>query len=272
MDYILLLLLSLFSVTHENTEKIDIVNSYRIGGINQRTAEYIHTSLPENFNVPINVDNCQQAIKILENSKKPVIAVWDAIVHSTSFDKSCDVFDNDKFVMIYAESYYSICGLKTNKFASYEKLMEGAKIGVPDYFIMKTQLSETLKNMKSKSNMIPYMSSKEVLAALEIGEIDFAYTGRVSSNMNCVLTHDPLSTAVRSTSEYFQGPFSTSGHKIVIIGANVDKEYTHEKLQITLENSNWNLVFTGYNTSGLSVEQQYSTLIDGINQLKKIIE
>jgi hypothetical protein len=257
------------------SEKIDIVNGYRIGGLNHKTSEYIQKSFPDVFNDLTNVGNCADAVNILKNTSKPTIAVWSISDTATAPDKACSIANEENFLTVYSNAYYSVCSLKTNDENDLEKLLSGeSKIGLANFILAKTQLEKALSEIKSNSSMIPYGTSSDMLAALEIGEIDFVYTGRINENMNCVLTNDPNAQNIAKMSDYFDGPFTEFGNTISVIAVNVDKAYVKKLIYGTYKNENWSDVFKGYNNeiSKMLVNEQYKKINDEIKAFLDILE
>ena len=240
-------MLAFASLASAEAAKIDIINAYKVGGMLQKTGDYIHTSLPDQFNEPTNVGSCAAAATILANTDKPTIAVWNMVEHATTEDTTCNIATSDNFISIYTQSYYSFCGLTDNKDNTLEMLLNGnKKVAVMDSALTKLQLEKALQGIHSNATLVPYPTSADVLAALEIGEVDYVYTGRLSDDMTCVLTHNPESQ-IAKVSDYFTDPFAYSGFKVVVLGVNVDKEQIKATLDSTHLNADWSEKFTGYN-------------------------
>lgn len=214
---------------------IDVLNHYRVGGSFHRSSVSLNEHNP-NFNEPINLGSCSEVINYLDNTKEPTIAIWDYLGNELSGLCSAEEY----YITTYVSSYYNICTLGDK---DIDDLLEGGKVGVGDWYTVKKAASETLDGIGSDAQIVPYSTSRDYLIALEIGEIDYVYTHRPKSNMNCILSNDPNSTEVTYTGTLYDGPFKNFSSDISIIGKNVDKDEIQSMIIDASRNSNFVEIF-----------------------------
>jgi len=238
MIKILSILLVIFaSVANASTTNIDVLNSYRVGGSFHRSAVSLNEHNPT-FNEPINLNSCSEVIHYLDQTDEPTIAIWDYMSHELS--GRCDV--KDYYITTYVSAYYNICTLNDN---NIEDLIEGGKVGVADWYTVKTAARETLKGMGSNSKVIPYSTSRDYLLALEIGEIDYVYTHKPKENMKCIMSNDPNGD-VPYTGDFYDGPFKNFSSDISIIGTNVNNDEVRSLITDSATNSEFVEIFPYY--------------------------
>lgn len=273
-----ILLTSLFcvlAVSATASEKINIINHYKVGGVNHRAAEYVSRSNSTAFEEVTNVGTCLDVVKILKNTDKPTIAVWDMVGLATRQDKSCDIVTQQNFITIYATAYNKICIHKNADDNALTKLLtDDVKVGFPaSTHLYKVLIENTLKQLNDKATAVPYKNTGELFAALEIGEINYTYAGSTRDFTKCILTADSTSTDIPSFSEYFDGAFSTANYSIVFIGVNIDKDKVNTLLETTYYNSDWNDTFLGYTyvLAKKPIQYQYDFLVNSISTFTNIL-
>lgn len=229
------------SVATANT--VDVLNSYRPGGSFYNSGVSLHEYNPDYFNEVTSVGSCTEALTILKHTNKPTIAIWDYLSHEIAKNNSCKI-DENMFITTYVSAYYNFCSIRDNYDLEY-LLTNNTKVGVADWYTVKTALSKTLKEIGSPSKIVSYSTSKDYLLALEIGEIDYVYTNRPTENMNCVLSNDPESD-IKHTGDLYSHPLSRFSSDIAIIGVNVDKDEIQKAIVDSSSNSKWSKTFNYY--------------------------
>lgn len=270
MKKIMYILFSLiFTINTAYADDIKVINPYSIGGMAHKTASYLNTQFPEVFTEVLKVNNCAQAVKILESTDEPTIFMWDILGSAVTSDKTCHVINEENFVSIYSSAYYSVFALESNPENNLDKFMNGkAKIGASSAsgLLQKIQMRKMLEGLESNSKYVPYASSGDAIAALEIGEVDFVLTGRARPHFKQIISGDPNSKDVPSISDYFDNSFSRPGNYLSILGVNVDKEEVNLYLKETYQEKDWKDIFPGYNyeLSKLSPEDQFKFLMKDV--------
>jgi len=260
----------IFSMSVAYADGIKVINPYSVGGMAHKTASYLNTEFPEVFTEVLKVSNCTEAVKIMESTKEPTIFMWDILGSAVTSDKTCHVINEENFVSIYSSAYYSVFALESNPENNLDKFMNGeAKIGASSAsgLLQKIQMNKMLEGLESNSKYVPYASSGDAIAALEIGEVDFVLTGRAKPHFKAIITGDPSSNNIPSMSDYFNNSFSKPGNYLSILGVNVDKEKVRKYLSKTYEDENWNQTFLGYNynLSKMSSKEQFNYMMNDVN-------
>jgi hypothetical protein len=253
-------------------DTIDVVNGNRIGGVSHKILENIVANSDGAFGEIRNFGTCAEVVNYMSNTDRPTITSWDILRHATSEDKTCDYASLDTFVTVYGRAYFNVCTLTERAENSLERFVSGnARFGVNDYFTDIVQVENILEGVGSNASIVRYPASPELLAALEIGEVDFIYTTRKRENMTCVLTMDPnTNDGTARAIDYFDNSFATAAFTAVILGANVDPNQVRELIAASAQSEQWVNEFPHYDTSALATDsatqfKQLTVEIDEFN-------
>lgn len=256
------------------SEPVDILFFNSVGGTTHNAA----LNLIENSSVfardTVNLPNCAAAANYLKNTDKPTVAIWDIQNYALSEDKSCDIVDENTFVTVYSQAFYNICTLTVNSEQNtMARLLEGdAKIGGFNGLVEQAQLKGIMKELASTSRIVPYSSTGDMLAALEIGEVDYLYTARYTDKMSCVATADPYSDSdVPRLNTMIDSPLSESSFSLVVVGVNVDKSSVHEAVRQAVQSENWRTKFPAHKSvlAEKAPEEQFSIMTATIESLRE---
>lgn len=244
-------------------EKIQIVTGYGLTGSTGNALNNIRNGNPDMFTEVTKVEGCVAAKNILENTDKPTITIWDNVNHVTAADQSCLLMNEDNLLTIYGASYYYVCS-KADSGKDLNNLLnnENATIGYFGDAISKRKVDGLLTAINGKAKGVPYPTSKEYLAALEIDEVDYVYTTRNKPEYNCVLTTDPNDADIKSAADYELNEYTTASFKLPVLAVNVDMEEVKKIVDSTTKSEFWSTKFYRFsdNLTFLSRVEQYKAL------------
>jgi hypothetical protein len=258
----------------QSSESIDVLFFNSVGGTTHNAALNLIETSDMFTKDTVNLPNCAAASNYLKNTDKPTVAIWDIQNYALSEDKSCDIVDENMFITVYSQAFYNICTLTTNaEQNTMERLLSGdAKIGGFNGLIEQAQLKGIMKELGSSSRTVPYSSTGDMLAALEIGEVDYLYTARYTDKMTCVATADPYSDGdVPKLNTMIDSPLSESSFSLVVIGVNVDKSEVHEAVRQAVQNENWKTKFPAHKSvlAEKTTEEQFSIMSTTVESLRE---
>ena len=203
-------------------EPLNVLSSYRVGGSFYRASASLNAHDPAAFEEVTSVGSCAETLAILKNTDEPTIAIWDYLSHEIAENDACKI-DDDMFITNYVATYLNICSTK-EEYDLEHLLHNPVKVGVSKWFTARQSAAKILESIGSPAVLVTYKTSRDYDLALEIGEIDYAYTHQPTEKMFCALSNDPNSTEVKHTGELYDHPFAEMGNNIAIIGVNVEKD------------------------------------------------
>jgi len=148
------------------------VKHSRAGGLIDRMNEVIAKSLGDNFGQFIKVENCVQAVKVIEQSKGKVLTAWPT--EREAEGNPCNL-DNKFLLSTFSNSPYHITYFGGNAEASdINFLTNGSEVivGVWDSNFWAPPQTEFLLSVNPNIKVVRY-KSKPFRTALVSGEIDY---------------------------------------------------------------------------------------------------
>lgn len=257
--------MTLFS-TMAFADQIQIINPHSTTGTSSKVLNNIYETNTEMFTAPIKVDNCTVASNIIAETDVPTITIGDYLAQGLSIDQSCNIVSKENLVTIYSVAYYSVCTKKdSGKDLDFLINNPNATVGHYADFIFTRQTEEILKAIGSKGRGVPYKGSKDYLAALQIGEIDYIYTTRANDTLDCILTTNPESD--NSVSKYSKNIYTTAYYGLAIYGSNIDLEEVKSIVDQSTESVSWKDKMPSYKNdmTFLTREEQLKIIKDEID-------
>jgi len=190
-------------------EKIDVVKHSRAGGLIDRMNEVIAKSLGDNFGQFIKVENCVQAVKVIEQSKGKVLTAWPT--EREAEGNPCNL-DNKFLLSTFSNSPYHITYFGGNAEASdINFLTNGSEVivGVWDSNFWAPPQTAFLQSINPNIKVVRY-KSKPFRTALASGEIDYKVVSFPGQ--------DPVIAIMDGKHLNIDHKFSNMGYSMMFVG------------------------------------------------------
>jgi len=209
MKKIIIAIIATLFTTISLADTIDVIKHSRPGGLIDRMQEVIAKSLGDNFGEFIKVENCVQAVKVIEQSKGKVLTAWPT--EREAEGHPCNL-DNKFLLSTFSNSPYHITYFEGNTEAmEINFLKTGAEVivGVWDSAFWAPPQTAFLQSINPNIKVVRY-KSKPFRTALASGEIDYKVVSFPGQ--------DPVIAIMNGKHLNTDHKFSNMGYSMMFVG------------------------------------------------------
>ena len=222
MKKIIIAIIATLFTTISLADTIDVIKHSRPGGLIDRMQEVIAKSLGDNFGEFIKVENCVQAVKVIEKSKGKVLTAWPT--EREAEGNPCNL-DNKFLLSTFSNSPYHITYFEGNTEAmEIDFLKTGAEVivGVWDSAFWAPPQSAFLQSINPNIKVVRY-KSKPFRTALASGEIDYKVVSFPGNDPVIAVLGENSYNKITGKELLPDHPFAEMGYSFLFAGnTNVD--------------------------------------------------